>query len=231
MLSQCTLVSMLTLQDDVNRLIDPCWRASGNPFLRAAMMEAAEALDHHGWKWWKKHSIDLPQLQLELVDIWHFLLSDWIIAHPTKDFEALSALLLSNRSRATSIRLDELTYHFDDMDLLSLLQLQVGLFACKRSDIALFGEIMGRCQMSWDDLARQYIGKNALNIFRQRHGYQHGTYIKEWHGKEDNEHMFLVLSQTDMTRPDAAVSIIESLGEVYLTVLAKAATTQSANSN
>jgi len=105
MLSQCTLVSMLTLQDDVNRLIDPCWRASGNPFLRAAMMEAAEALDHHGWKWWKKHSIDLPQLQLELVDIWHFLLSDWIIAHPTKDFEALSALLLSNRSRATSLRL------------------------------------------------------------------------------------------------------------------------------
>jgi hypothetical protein len=41
----------------------------------------------------------------------------------------------------------------------------------------------------FDDLYRIYVGKNVLNRFRQDHGYKEGTYIKNWHGREDNEHL------------------------------------------
>ena len=46
--------------------------------LRAVAIEGAEAIEHHGWKWWKNRK-DLAQLQMELIDIWHFLLSELLL--------------------------------------------------------------------------------------------------------------------------------------------------------
>jgi hypothetical protein len=220
MLQKQSLISMLRLQDEINALIDPCWRATGNNFLRAAMMEASEAVDHHGWKWWKHQQMDLAQLQLELVDIWHFLLSDWIAKSRGQTFDDLAASVLWDMVARNSVVLDGRTYLLNEMSLLDKLHLQVGLYACGRSDAGLLGNIMDACGMSWDNLTRQYIGKNALNIFRQRHGYKSGTYQKIWFGKEDNEHMMAIAASMDMTAPDAAENLIEALGEVYLDVLA-----------
>ena len=36
-------------------------------------------LDHYGWKWWKHQSPDLDQVRLELVDIMHFAMSDYLL--------------------------------------------------------------------------------------------------------------------------------------------------------
>src|SRR5690606_37979069 len=43
---------------------------------RAIWVECAELMDHYGWKWWKKQTPDRDQVVLELIDIWHFGLSD-----------------------------------------------------------------------------------------------------------------------------------------------------------
>ena len=40
--------------------------------------------------------------------------------------------------------------------------------------------------LTFDELQKLYIGKNALNEFRQLNGYKDGTYIKIWNDKEDN---------------------------------------------
>ena len=48
---------------------------------QAFVIEGAEAIEHHGWKWWKKQDCDLPQLQMEIIDIWHFLLSEILLQH------------------------------------------------------------------------------------------------------------------------------------------------------
>lgn len=45
---------------------------------------------------------------------------------------------------------------------------------------------MHQCNLSWDELHRQYVAKNVLNMFRQDNGYKAGTYIKDWGGREDN---------------------------------------------
>ena len=68
--------SMLHLQDTINSKINKDWRAAGNPWYRAIWTECAELMDHVGWKWWKSQDIDYDQMKLELVDIWHFGLSE-----------------------------------------------------------------------------------------------------------------------------------------------------------
>ena len=70
---------MLQLQCDMNAKVDADWVQAAYPYLRAVVIEAAEAIEHHGWKWWKKQTHYLPQLQMELVDIWHFLLSEVLL--------------------------------------------------------------------------------------------------------------------------------------------------------
>jgi len=63
-----------------------------------------------------------------------------------------------------------------------------------------FFNCMISLQFTTDELYALYIGKNALNKFRQDHGYKEGTYIKEWNGEEDNVVMMDILkSNTDIT--------------------------------
>src|SRR5690606_12624743 len=79
-LTPAQAATMLKLQDRLNSIINPDWIGGGARFLRAAFVESAEALEHHGWKWWKKQSIDLPQVQMELIDILHFYLSHTLVS-------------------------------------------------------------------------------------------------------------------------------------------------------
>jgi hypothetical protein len=81
MLSKTQLSTMLDLQDGMNKKVNQQWLQAGYSYLRAAMIESVEAIEHHGWKWWKAQRLDLPQVQMELVDIWHFALSHIIIQH------------------------------------------------------------------------------------------------------------------------------------------------------
>lgn len=79
MLNKTQLKTMLTLQDKMNKAVDKNWIELGRAWLRAAMVEGCEAVEHWGFKWWKAQNKNLEQLQMELVDIWHFALSDIIV--------------------------------------------------------------------------------------------------------------------------------------------------------
>lgn len=55
-------------------------------YLRALVHEAVEAEDVCAWKWWTKdRSIDQQALEVEIVDIWHFLISATIAAGMSPD--------------------------------------------------------------------------------------------------------------------------------------------------
>ena len=69
------ITQMLAMQDAMNSRVSNTWRDNNYEWYRAIWVECAEMLDHHGWKWWKHQEIDVPQVQLELVDIFHFGLS------------------------------------------------------------------------------------------------------------------------------------------------------------
>lgn len=52
-------MSMLDLQGQMNSKVNPNWIHAGYPFLRAVLVEGGEAIDHHGWKWWKAQEKDM----------------------------------------------------------------------------------------------------------------------------------------------------------------------------
>jgi len=179
---------MLKLQLEMNAKVNPGWLKAGYPFLRAAIVEGAEAMEHYGWKWWKQQSTDVPQVRMELVDIWHFMLSHTLIAHDGDVVAATGELTSSVESiyAGDAIYFDGRAYVLAAMTFTDRLELLIGLAVARRTSLLLFETLMGDMAMSWDDMYRQYVAKNVLNFFRQDHGYKQGTYIKIWFGEEDN---------------------------------------------
>jgi dimeric dUTPase (all-alpha-NTP-PPase superfamily) len=218
-LTETQLVSMLEMQDGMNKKVNPDWVAANNNWHRAIQVEAVEAIEHHGWKWWKKQNCDMAQLRMELVDIWHFILSTVIqntrgsIRFST--IEMISELNLSQKS----VQFDNQYYILAKMNLLEKLDLLVGLSAAKRTSLALFDSLLSDCGMSWVELFKQYTGKNVLNVFRQDYGYKAGTYIKIWNGREDNEHLVEVLDIIDLSVNNVHDELYQTLKSRYLLAL------------
>lgn len=210
------LNTMLSLQSAMNRKVDPDWVQAAYPYLRAVVVEAAEAIEHHGWKWWKKQSLDLAQLQMEVIDIWHFILSEVLLRHQGNESRANAHLLADSRETGNGlIEFDNQVCDLTSMTLLEKLELLTGLAAARRVEIALFASIMRDCGMSWDDLFAQYVSKNVLNFFRQDHGYKEGSYQKVWSGKEDNEHLVEVMATLSATSDTYPTDLYQALKQRY----------------
>jgi len=69
--------------------------------------------------------------------------------------------------------------------------------------------------MDFDQLYRTYVGKNVLNFFRQDHGYKDGSYVKTWHGREDNEHLAELLIALDSNSADFREAVYQGLKARY----------------
>ncbi|WP_295799953.1 dUTP diphosphatase [uncultured Microbulbifer sp.] len=174
---QQQLHTMLTLQDQINTVVNSDWRGQNFPWYRAIWVESAELLDHFGWKWWKKQDPELDQVKLELVDIWHFGLSlELQQGSPAAVAEKMQQVLAENHTAAGDFR--------EDLEAFTL-----NTLSTKQFDLAGFAQLLNDVDMSFDDLYRRYVGKNVLNRFRQDHGYKDGSYRKTWAGREDNEHL------------------------------------------
>jgi len=182
---QQQILTMLTMQDEMNTKVHPEWRQQGFEWHRAIWVELAEMLDHYGWKWWKHQKPDIEQVHLELIDIFHF---------------GLSARLVSGQS-VESIAEDieaELGQAEKQASFAETIEVMVAnTLSTKHFDVKTFAGLMELTELSFDELFRHYVGKNVLNFFRQDHGYKTGEYIKVWNGKEDNEVLMDVLRSTD----------------------------------
>ena len=175
---------MLDLQNKINEKVHPNWREQNFEWYRAIWVECAELLDHYGWKWWKKQSPNQAQIELELVDIWHFglsiLLSNYDIE---KSISLISEGMIDQRgSGKFRENLEDFTSN----------TLQTRSFDLKR-----FNQVMNDVGLTFEKLYVGYISKNVLNSFRQDKGYQAGTYIKDWGGIEDNEYLIRLASKID----------------------------------
>ncbi len=220
MLSTAQLQTMFQLQAAMNYRVDPNWTDARYPYLRAVVVEAAEAIEHHGWKWWKQQHRDLGQLQMELVDIWHFLLSEILLRNGGDEDKARLYLEAAYERQSPTRRLqfDGQEYSLDELELLDLLQALIGTAAAGRVELGLFAEIMSGCELDWPELYRQYVSKNVLNFFRQDHGYQEGTYRKIWNGREDNEVLVEVMATLDAEDPSFKDSLHALLEAAYLEI-------------
>ena len=217
MLSKNQAATMLTLQSSMNAKVDPNWVTARYPYLRAVAIEGAEAIEHHGWKWWKKQDKDLAQLQMELVDIWHFILSEILLRNGQSQAAPLNHLInaLKQANNQQYIEFDNATYILKELDLITKLELLIAISIARRIELAVFESIMHDCKLSWTELFCQYVGKNVLNMFRQDNGYKNGTYQKIWAGREDNEHLVKILESLDSNIPNYKDEIYKALVSAY----------------
>lgn len=218
-ISEIQLVSMLELQDGMNSKVNPNWVAANNNWHRAIQVEGVEAIEHHGWKWWKKQACDMAQLRMELVDIWHFMLSAAIQHKHGNVALARLDMMTELNLHQKSVQFDNQYYLLAQLSLLDKLDLLVGLATAKRTNLALFEALLSDCGMDWAALFKQYVGKNVLNVFRQDHGYKAGTYIKIWDGREDNEHLVEVLEQVELDSASVRDELYTSLKARYSLIL------------
>ena len=200
---QDQLLVMLEMQDAMNARVNPDWRQAGNAWYRAIWTECAEMLDHYGWKWWKHQQPDLDQVQLELVDIMHFAMSDYLLREA--DNAAVAARIeaeLAEPSQYQDIR----------VAIETMAQTTIAQQSMHFSD---FASIMALIDMDFDQLYRTYVGKNVLNFFRQDHGYKDGSYIKVWNDREDNEHLAELLFELDSNSTGFRDDVYQGLAARY----------------
>lgn len=206
--------TMAKMQDEHNCLVHPQWREQGFDYYRAIWVECAELLDHFGWKWWKHQSPDMEQSRLELVDIWHFGLSELIRDDAPLD-QTLAALVAlpvlpteSDSEPQTALAAE--TFR-GAVEALAGQTLQTKAFPLPE-----FVAALAALPMSYAELFELYIGKNVLNRFRQTHGYKEGTYRKLWAGHEDNEHLMEVLAEVPVSTPEYVDTLYSRLEARYL---------------
>ena len=182
------ILEMLKLQDKMNNSVNPNWRTANYTWTDAIMVEAVEAIEHFGWKWWKNQEPDIEQAKMELVDIWHFALSNAMVAtHDNMTLEQLADDL------ATHIKKEkwQSEIHISFVDYMRQV---VATAANGGFSAPSFFFAMHKIGLSFDDLYIQYIAKNCLNSFRQANGYKEGTYIKIWNNEEDNIHLLQIIN-------------------------------------
>lgn len=197
------LLVMLELQDAMNSRVNSNWRQANNEWYRAIWTECAEMLDHYGWKWWKHQQPDLDQVRLELVDILHFAMSDYLLQDDDND--EIAARILDEM--ACPGKIDDMRQAIESMAQSTI--------ADQSMHFSGFANIMRLIEMDFDQLYRMYVGKNVLNFFRQDHGYRDGSYIKVWQDREDNEHLAELLASLDSDSAQFKEQVYQGLESLY----------------
>ncbi|MBC8494111.1 MAG: dUTP diphosphatase [Candidatus Thioglobus sp.] len=175
-------------------------------WLRCIYMEAAEAIDSFNWKHWKDIDAkpDLDNAKVELVDIWHFLMSE--------------AIHFGDASFAESYNDMQAERDTDPEKLVEILEKMIATAASANVDqsqnslyqlFALFFQAIAHMEMDVPELYRRYVVKNQLNTFRQDHGYKEGTYVKIWDAVEDNVVAFNIMDEHPDLTPDQLYKKLE----------------------
>lgn len=210
--ARAMVTTMADMQDAHNRQVHPDWRGQGYPYYRAVWVECAELLDHFGWKWWKHQAPDADQVKLEVVDIWHFGLSDMIRAGTLDDAVIRGLMNVPAATAGPALPGDD--------DLAERFRHAVEALAgetlgARQFAMAPFLEVLEVLPMALPELFRLYVGKNVLNGFRQDHGYKSGEYRKLWQGREDNAHLVEALAALECAPEQVPERLYQALAERY----------------
>lgn len=202
------LVNMLAMQDRMNTRVHEQWVQQHFEWYRALWIECGELIEHFGYKWWKKQAPEMEQVRLEVIDIWHFGLSALFVEG--KSIEQIAGEIEAELSGFTAqgLGVREAT------EALALNALETKGFSP-----ALFWELVLAAGLDFDSLYSAYVGKNVLNFFRQDNGYKDGTYVKNWAGREDNEHLVDLVALLDKGAADFADQVYQALEGRYREVV------------
>ena len=217
------ILQMLELQQELNDATNgKNWEAgltkNGKKidWRRCIYLEAAELVESYPWKHWKNidASPDYANIKIEIVDIWHFVMSEALTLYKMEKLGNLQdiANTVTSMNGFDEFLKAEHGEKLDAYEEIALVEDMIKTLFCNNDINALlisFLTMSSKLNLKLPELYELYIGKNILNKFRQNHGYKEGTYIKEWSGKEDNVVMQEILSSESSITPEALYSALE----------------------
>ena len=159
----------------------------------AILQETSELIDSYAWKWWKKMDNNDLNKKVELVDIYHFLLS-WDL-FLKRDVEAVGRYV-EIHYRNTLMR--DFRYK-DDFDLIISFVKEVADTRLALAYPYFFGLVNRYFNNDIYEFIRFFFVKNVLNRIRQDSGYKTGSYNKVISGIEDNEIIYKLAEDMDLT--------------------------------
>ncbi|KIM03942.1 MAG: dUTPase [Sulfurovum sp. AS07-7] len=218
--------SMLMLQQELNDDTNGIgWEKGvtkqGKPinWRRCILLESAELIESYPWKHWK--NIDAPadkeNIKIEVVDIWHFVMSEILRINMTTSRETIEnlALEISNLSNFSALKnsADEIAddYYEQIANIENFVKTLFSDDGWKEMTNS-YLSIVSQSGLNLESLYQLYIGKNILNKFRQDHGYKDGSYKKIWDEKEDNVIMQEILSNNSNITPEC---LYDELSKIY----------------
>jgi dimeric dUTPase (all-alpha-NTP-PPase superfamily) len=219
------ILQMLELQQQLNDATNgKNWEAGVTKngkkidWRRCIYLETAELIESYPWKHWKNidASPDYENIKIELVDIWHFIMSEALRIYKIDglgDIEKLSQNIIS--MEAYSELESGVDRNLDVYEQIALVEEMIKRLFCEddiNELINIFLKTTANLALNLSTLYALYIGKNILNKFRQDHGYKDGSYIKIWNGEEDNVVMQKLLQEKSNITPD---ELYESLKVAY----------------
>ncbi|MDO5046901.1 dUTPase [Campylobacter sp.] len=169
---------------------------------RCIYMECAELIDSFAWKHWKDISrpTDNDNLRVEVVDIWHFLMSLMLEQYKIKNLGDMAKLSEDICASSGFNEFCKDAYNIEDESIYEVMN-DIEMLINKSSGfefqlfdlLKVYFAMSLKCGVNLNSLYECYITKNVLNRFRQNNGYKEGTYKKVWNGKEDNTVMNEIL--------------------------------------
>lgn len=222
------LLLMFQLQAELNESTNgPDWTSGITKnkkiinWRRCITMECAEMIDSFSWKHWKNidQEPDWDNLQIEVVDVWHFIIS-LAIENYSKTLRGNIDTLALNISQLKGFeQVTQTSSLFASQDVIIGKVEELMKITLDKGELeleALFENFFDLVVMSGLDLEtlyRLYVGKNILNQFRQDNGYKDGSYIKVWDGLEDNVVMKRIWEENSDIKPDM---LYRELTKTYL---------------
>ena len=190
---------------------------------RCIYMECAEMVDSFPWKHWKAIAAepDWHNHQIEVVDVWHFIMSLAIEEYAQKQKGSLEDIAQVISGSKALAQIENAQSSFGEIEAVLEKIENVMRIALSKEELeikALFSEFFDLVAMSGlnlETLYRLYVGKNILNQFRQDNGYKEGTYVKVWDGKEDNVVMKSIWETHKEITPEL---LYEELAKAYCTL-------------
>ena len=178
---------------------------------RCIYMECAEMIDSFAWKHWKSiaKEPDWDNLKIEVVDIWHFVMSEALRDYRINFRGSIEDLALNISEMPCYDELNAPAGPYADVDNVMAKVEELMIDTLKRDGFDLnvilknFFELVKMSSLNVESLYRLYVGKNILNQFRQDHGYKEGSYTKVWNGEEDNVVMKRIWDENGELRPQA----------------------------
>ena len=170
---------------------------------RCTYMELAELVDSFNWKHWKDINIapDWDNVKIEVVDIWHFIMSLGLEEYKLKNKGDIDILVeYTSETKCFNDFVNE-AQNVSSEDIFMIINtIEHFIKDTINGDdynklIDDFFEMALQCGLNIDILFKHYIAKNVLNEFRQANGYKEGTYKKTWGLKEDNIVMLEILEE------------------------------------